>query len=66
MASRYSSRISETICQTYKTNYNILFMIRAEVNSNPIFFCLILFIIYIVISTISLRSFEVFGYDIFL
>jgi hypothetical protein len=41
-------------------------MIRAEVNSNPIFFCSILFIIYIVISTISLRSFEVLGYDIFL
>ena len=64
MASQYSSRISETICQTYNTNYGLLFMIRAEVNSRPIFFCCVCFLIFITISTILLRSFEVFGYDI--
>ena len=64
MASQYSSRISETICQTYNIYYGLLFMIRGEVNSRPIFFCGICFLIFIMISTILLRSLEVFGYDI--
>ena len=64
MASQYSSRISETICQTYNIYYGLLFMIRAEINSRPIFFCVICFFIFIMISTVLLNSFEVFGYDI--
>ena len=66
IGSQYSSRISEAICQTYKTNFNLLFMIKAEVNSRPIFISSIFFLIFILISTLLLRSFEVFGYDIIL
>ena len=64
MASKYSSKISEAICQTYKTNYNLLFIIRAEMNSRPLFFFIMIFLIFIFITSLLLRSFEVFGYDI--
>ena len=64
MTSKYSSKISEAICQTYKTNYNLLVIIKAEMNSRPLIFFIIVFILFIVITSLLLRSFEVFGYDI--
>ncbi len=64
MASKYSSKMSEAICQTYKTNYNVLFILRAEMNSRPLIFFIIVFIVFIMITSFLLRSFEVFGYDI--
>ena len=44
--------------------YNLLFKIRAEINSRPIFFCVLFFLFFILISTSLLRNFEAFGYDI--
>ena len=64
LGSRYNSRISETVCQTYNAPYNLLFKIRAEINSRPIFFCILFFLFFILISTSLLRNFEAFGYDI--
>ena len=64
LGSRYNSRISETICQTYNAHYNLLFKIKGEINSRPIFFCVIIFIFFIIISTSLLRNFEAFGYDV--
>ena len=63
--SRFSSRISEIICQTYNTNNNILFIIRAEVNANQIFLFNIIYDIYINFNNI-IKVFWSLEYDIIL
>ena len=63
--SRFSSRISEIIYQTYNTNNNILFIIRAEVNSNQIFLFNIIYDIYINFNNI-IKVFWSLEYDIIL
>ena len=61
--SKYNSKISRTICQSYKVIGGAKFSIKSELNSRILRYLFIFFIIFSVVLSCLIRDFEHFALD---